>query len=287
MAYKAPSGPGQPERSFLREIEVSPKYYRGLPSGSAVPLRYIRTDPAVSRLEHPEIDRLNAGVDAVIATIPLSMAGVFVLSGLQCCSQLIQLACFGRSIPGQVVNCWTKTVCEMGLDEEHYEIQHYISYVFQPPNGARPACRREAGHRWGLQRFEAGLRGAGGVCAAAAGDSSPSAPVALVTAVGPAALQRWPVSHPLPWRPQGLFEVRLSSNCPVVAPSLFCAGSAPDLWLPSPPPRLLLQASQGFLVGDGAIRQTPPPDAQRAVGHRFRPVAFGLDAAAACSASWL
>ena len=139
LAYQAPSGPGQPERSFLREIEVSPKYYRDLPAGSAVPLRYIRTDPAVSRLEHPEIDRLNAGVDAVIpaviATIPLGLAGFFVLSGLQCCSQLIQLARFGRSIPGQVVNCWTKTVCEMGLEEEYYVIQHYISYVFQPPNG--------------------------------------------------------------------------------------------------------------------------------------------------------
>jgi hypothetical protein len=46
LAYQAPSGPGQPERSFLREIEVSPKYYRDLPAGSAVPLRYIRTDPA-------------------------------------------------------------------------------------------------------------------------------------------------------------------------------------------------------------------------------------------------
>jgi hypothetical protein len=135
LAYKAPSGPGQPERSFLREIEVSPKYYRDLPAGSAVPLRYIRTDPAVSRLEHHAgISRLNAGFVA-ISTVPLGMGGVLVLSGIQCCSQLIQLACFGRSIPGQVVNCWTKTVCEMGLVEEDYEIQHYVSYVFQPPNG--------------------------------------------------------------------------------------------------------------------------------------------------------
>jgi hypothetical protein len=135
LAYQAPSGPGQPERSFLREIEVSPKYYRDLPAGSAVPLRYIRTDPAVSRLEHHAgIGRFDAGFVA-ISTVPLGIGGVFVLSGLQCCSQLIQLACFGRSIPGQVVNCWTKTVCEMGLDEKDYEIQYYISYVFQPSNG--------------------------------------------------------------------------------------------------------------------------------------------------------
>ena len=104
-----------------------------------MPLRYIRTDPAVSRLEHPEIDRLNVGFDAVItalaAPILLGMAGFFVLSGLRCCSQLIQLACFGRSIPGQVVNCWTKTVCEMGLDEEEYEIQYYIPMSFSRPTG--------------------------------------------------------------------------------------------------------------------------------------------------------
>ena len=136
LAYKAPSGPGQPERSFLSEIEVSPKYYRDLPAGSAVPLRYIRTDPAMSRLERDaEIDRHTDAGDTFFLAVLLVFGGACLLLGLQYCSQLIQLACFGRSIPGEVVNCWTKMVCIESLEGTSYEIQHYISYVFQPPNG--------------------------------------------------------------------------------------------------------------------------------------------------------
>ena len=136
LAYNAPSGPGQPVRSFLREIEVSPKYYRDLPAGSAVPLRYIRTDPAMSRLERDAgIGRHNDAGDTFFFAVLLVFGGACLLLGLQYCSQLIQLACFGRSMPGEVVNCWTKMVCIESLGYTSYEIQHYISYVFQPPNG--------------------------------------------------------------------------------------------------------------------------------------------------------
>ena len=41
---------------------------------------------------------------------------------------------------------------------------------------------------------------------------------------------------------QGLLEVCLNSPGWVAAPTLYCAGTAPDPWPPSPPPRLLMQA---------------------------------------------
>jgi hypothetical protein len=41
---------------------------------------------------------------------------------------------------------------------------------------------------------------------------------------------------------QGLLEVCLNSPSWVAAPTLYCAGTAPDPWPPSPPPRLLMQA---------------------------------------------
>ena len=134
LAYKTPSGPGQSDHSFLREIEVSPKYYRSTPDSSAVPLRYVRTDPAVSRLEHHVgLGRLiRAGIATAFLAVLLSIGGVFILLGLQCCSELIQLACFGRRIPGRVVNHWINTVC---VDTHSCEEQHCISYCFQPPNG--------------------------------------------------------------------------------------------------------------------------------------------------------
>jgi len=160
LAYKAPSGPGQSDHSFLREIEVSSKYYRSTPDSSAVPLRYVRTDPAVSRLEHHVglgrliragiataflavllgiggvfilLGRLiGAGIAAAFLAVLLVIGGVFILLGLQCCSELIQLACFGRRIPGRVVNRWINTVC---VDTHSCEEQHCISYCFQPPNG--------------------------------------------------------------------------------------------------------------------------------------------------------
>ena len=43
-------------------------------------------------------------------------------------------------------------------------------------------------------------------------------------------------------RYQGLLEVCLNSPGWVAAPTLYCAGTAPDPWPPSPPPRLLMQA---------------------------------------------
>lgn len=134
LAYKAPSGAGQSDHSFLREIEVSAKYYRSTPDSSAVPLRYLRTDPAVSRLEHHVgLGRLiGAGLATAFLAVLLGIGGVFVLLGLQDCSELIQLACFGRSIPGRVVHRWINTVYN-GTDGCVDE--HYISYVFQPPNG--------------------------------------------------------------------------------------------------------------------------------------------------------
>ena len=51
--------------------------------------------------------------------------------------------------------------------------------------------------------------------------------------------------HPGFWQPmdtQGLLEVCLNSPGWVAAPTLYCAGTAPDPWPPSPPPRLLMQA---------------------------------------------
>ena len=41
---------------------------------------------------------------------------------------------------------------------------------------------------------------------------------------------------------QGLLEVCLNSPGWVAAPTLYCAGTAPDPWPPSPPARLLMQA---------------------------------------------
>ena len=41
---------------------------------------------------------------------------------------------------------------------------------------------------------------------------------------------------------QGLLEVCLNSPSWVAVPTLYCAGTAPDPWPPSPPPRLLMQA---------------------------------------------
>ena len=40
----------------------------------------------------------------------------------------------------------------------------------------------------------------------------------------------------------------------------------------------------GLSGGDGAIRQTPSPDAQRVTGYRVQQVAFGLDVPAAAGA---
>jgi ABC-type Fe3+/spermidine/putrescine transport system ATPase subunit len=41
---------------------------------------------------------------------------------------------------------------------------------------------------------------------------------------------------------QGLLEVCPSRSRPAAAPTVSCAGTAPDSWLPSPPPPLLPQA---------------------------------------------
>ena len=133
LAYKAPSGPGQPAHSFLSEMDVSAKVYRDLPDGSAVPLRYLRTDPAVSRLaQEPLQDCLGRIVAICIAFAfggLILLIGLFlVLAGLVCCCTLIRLACFGRRIPGRVVERWVQT------DHEQTP-EHCLSYRFQPPNG--------------------------------------------------------------------------------------------------------------------------------------------------------
>ena len=56
----------------------------------------------------------------------------------------------------------------------------------------------------------------------------------------------WPAGlggePPVPGKGQGLLEVCPSSPGWGAAPTVSCAGTAPDPWPPSPPPRLLLQA---------------------------------------------
>ena len=53
------------------------------------------------------------------------------------------------------------------------------------------------------------------------------------------ALAEWAKKH---LATQGLLEVCLNSPSWVAVPTLYCAGTAPDPWPPSPPPRLLMQA---------------------------------------------
>lgn len=152
LAYKAPSGPGQPARSFVSEVDVSAMVYRDLPRGSAVPLRYVRTDPAMSWLaQEPFADSLfrifGTFIVCVFAWSCVLLGLLFIFCWLVCCYTLIPLALFGRRIPGRVVERWVQT--------DHGQTPEYcLSYRFQPPNG--PAQLAAEINARAYRRLEAG-----------------------------------------------------------------------------------------------------------------------------------
>jgi hypothetical protein len=138
LKYQAPSRPDQPPRRFLHQASVDAGTYESLAQGARLPLVYVRSDPDAAQL----VDTSGPwGVFVLVLVFVFHLLLIYVqvcffspgflavfyglASGLRVCL----LALGGRSVSGQVEECWLEP------DPDRAD-NKCVTVRFTPPGGS-------------------------------------------------------------------------------------------------------------------------------------------------------